>query len=104
MSKVRVIGTVAGVSLAGGAGLAIWASQTLGAQGAWSPKGVASGHLDFIVATALLVGVALLIAGFVIALAAVAEAWSEAQREARQPEREPARVPAEQPTHPRSAR
>lgn len=79
MSRAKVVGTISGVSLAVGAGLAIWSSQTLAAQGAWTSKGAASGHLDFTVAAVLLVGVALLIAGFIIALAAVAEVWSEAQ-------------------------
>jgi len=72
-SIVAVLFTAAG--LVGG----LWAFGRLNTDGAWGPQGMAAGHLDFEAGAVLLVGVAFLITGVIIALAAVAQFWIEAQ-------------------------
>lgn len=73
MSKGIVSGVISVVTIAGGAAVTVASYDRLADEGAFGRRGLAGGHLDFTVAALLLVGVALLIAGVIIAFAALAQ-------------------------------
>lgn len=79
MSRGMVSAAAAAVTAAAGALLASWSYGRLEAEGAFGRHGLVGGNLDFTVAALLLVGLALLIAGVIVALAAFAQFWFDRQ-------------------------
>ncbi|RKR76246.1 hypothetical protein [Frondihabitans australicus] len=73
MSRGIISASIAAVCAAGGAVLTVRSYEHLVADGAIGSSGLTGRQLDFTVAGLLLVGVALLIAGVIVAIAALAQ-------------------------------
>lgn len=79
MSRTTAALVTAASAVVAGGSITFWAGTTLRHGALWTQRGSSTIHLDFVVASLLLIGIALLLMGLILLLGTATDYWIDAQ-------------------------